>query len=103
MVLCTLPAQEAAAQLADTLVEEKLAACINIIPGLTSVYRWKGAVQRDSEVLLLIKTSSAAYTRLEQRVRALHPYELPEIIAVPIQIGQADYIQWINDSLTPSS
>lgn len=102
VVLCTLPDQETAARLAGALVEEQLAACINIIPGLTSVYRWKGEVQKDSEVLLLIKTNSTVYARLEQRIRALHPYELPEIIAVPLQTGQADYIQWINNSLIAS-
>ncbi len=88
---------------AGTLVEEQLPACVNIIPGLTSVYRWKGDVHQDKEVLLLIKTTAAIYPQLEQRVQALHPYELPEIIAVPIQTGQADYIQWINNSLIPSS
>jgi periplasmic divalent cation tolerance protein len=103
VVLCTLPDQEIAAGIAGTLVEEQLAACVNIIPGLTSVYRWEGAVQKDNEVLLLIKTGAAIYPQLEQRIRGLHPYELPEIIAVPIQTGQADYIQWITNSLIPSS
>jgi periplasmic divalent cation tolerance protein len=103
VVLCTLPEQEVAARIAGILVQEQLAACVNIIPGLTSVYRWKDAVHRDDEVLLLIKSTAAMYSRLEQRIQALHPYELPEIIAVPIQTGQADYIQWINDSLIPLS
>lgn len=99
VVLCTLPERDFASRMAHTLVEEQLAACVNLIPGLVSVYRWQGAVQQDEEVLLLIKTSQAAYPRLEQRIRALHPYELPEIIAVPIQTGQAEYLQWISDSL----
>jgi periplasmic divalent cation tolerance protein len=103
VVLCTLPEQEVAARIAGILVQEQLAACVNIIPGLTSVYRWKGAMQQDNEVLLLIKSTAAVYPQLEQRIQALHPYELPEIIAVPIQTGQADYIKWINDNLTPSS
>jgi periplasmic divalent cation tolerance protein len=103
VVLCTLPEQEIAAKIAGALVEEQLAACVNIIPGLTSVYRWKGEVHQDNEVLLLIKCTAAIYPQLEQRIQALHPYELPEIIAVPIQTGQADYIQWINNSLIPSS
>jgi periplasmic divalent cation tolerance protein len=103
VVLCTLPDQEIAARIANTLVKEQLAACINIVPGLVSVYRWQGAVQQDNEVLLLIKTISAIYPQLEQRIRTLHPYELPEIIAVPLQTGQADYLQWINNSLIPSS
>ena len=103
VVLCTLPDQEIAARIAGLLVEEQLAACVNIIPGLVSVYRWEGSVQQDNEVLLLIKTVAAIYPQLEQRIRAMHPYELPEIIAVPLQTGQADYIQWINDSLIHSS
>jgi len=103
VVLCTLPEQEIAVRIAGILVEEQLAACVNIIPGLTSVYRWKDAVQQDSEVLLLVKSTVAVYPQLEQRIQTLHPYELPEIIAVPIRTGQADYIQWINDSLIPLS
>ena len=103
VVLCNLPDQEIAARIAGVLVEEQLAACVNIIPGLVSVYRWEGTVQQDNEVLLLIKTVAAIYPQLEQRIRAMHPYELPEIIAVPLQTGQADYIQWINDSLIHSS
>jgi periplasmic divalent cation tolerance protein len=99
VVLCTLPDREHASQMANTLVEEQLAACVNLIPGLVSVFRWQGTVQQDEEVLLLIKTSQAVYPQLEQRIRALHPYELPEIIAVPIQTGQAEYLQWINNSL----
>lgn len=100
VVLCTLPDRDQAMRLARALVEEGLAACVNLVPGLTSVYRWQGSVQEDAEVLLLVKTSQAVYTRLEQRIRALHPYELPEIIAVPLQTGQADYLKWIQENLT---
>jgi len=99
VVLCTLPDADNAARIADILVEERLAACVNIVPGLVSVYRWEGALQRDAEVLLLIKTSPEVYGRLEARIRTLHPYELPEIISVPIQTGQADYLQWITNNL----
>lgn len=100
VVLCTVPDRGQAMQIAQALVEEQLAACVNVIPGLVSVYRWQDAVQQDEEVLLLIKTAQPVYLKLEQRIRALHPYELPEIIAVPIQTGQAEYLQWISDSLT---
>jgi len=102
VVFCTLPDADSAGRLAGTLVEERLAACVNIIPGLVSVYRWEGNVQRDAEVLLLIKTTMTVYSRLEQRIRALHPYELPEIISVPIQTGQAEYMQWIKNTLEQS-
>ncbi len=98
--LCTVPDMQVAERIADTLVGEQLAACVNIVPGITSVYRWQGKVERDAELLLVIKTTSTTWPDVEQRIGALHPYELPEIIAVPIQTGQADYLQWINDSLT---
>ncbi|MGB5441038.1 MAG: divalent-cation tolerance protein CutA [Gammaproteobacteria bacterium] len=102
LVLCTVPDRASAERIAEALVDEQLAACINIIPGITSVYRWKGALEKDEELLLFIKTSEAVYDSLEQRIRALHPYELPEIIAVPIQTGQEDYIRWIENSLISS-
>jgi periplasmic divalent cation tolerance protein len=99
VVLCTAPDADTAQTLATALVTEKLAACVNIIPGITSIYRWKGAVEQDTEQLLLIKTAAAGFQQLAARIRALHPYELPEIISVPIDTGQQDYIQWITDSL----
>ena len=100
VVLCTVPDRENAERIAETLVAEQLAACVNIIPGITSVYRWQGAVEKGEELLLFIKTRQDAYSALEQRIRALHPYELPEIIAVPIQTGQKDYIRWIESNIT---
>jgi periplasmic divalent cation tolerance protein len=103
LVLCTVPNRECAEQIAEALVAEQLAACVNIIPGIASVYRWKGGMEKDEELLLLIKTSQSTYESLEQRIRALHPYELPEIIAVSIQAGQKDYIKWIENSLTTPS
>lgn len=102
LVLCTVPDRDHAERIAGTLVGERLAACVNIVPGLVSVYRWQDAVQNDNELLLLIKTAADSYPRLETRIRALHPYELPEIISVPIQTGQADYIQWIKSNLASS-
>ena len=100
IVLCTVPDEKTAGQMADALVAEKLAACINIIPSIMSVYRWNGAIEHNQELLLLIKTSAAMWPLLEARILELHPYELPEIIAVPIHTGQADYTQWIKNSLT---
>ena len=99
LVLCSVPNRETAEHIAETLVSERLAACVNIIPGIVSVYRWKETIEKDGELLLLIKTSRDSYEPLEQRIQALHPYELPEIIAVPIQTGQTDYIQWIENCL----
>jgi len=84
-----------AERIAATVVGERLAACVNIVPGLTSIYRWEGQVQRDAELLLLIKTRQAIYPLLESRIRALHPYQVPEIIALPIQAGSAAYLNWI--------
>ena len=103
LVLCTAPNRECAERIAEALVAEQLAACVNIIPGIVSIYRWKDNIENDEELLLLIKTSQGTYESLEQRIRALHPYELPEIIAVSIQAGQKDYIKWIENSLTTPS
>jgi periplasmic divalent cation tolerance protein len=99
IALCTVPNEATARQIADALVSEKLAACVNIIPSVMSVYRWKDAVEQSEELLLLIKTSEAVWPLLETRILELHPYELPEIIAVPIDTGQADYIKWITNNL----
>ena len=95
MVLCTCPDQDVAASIANALVDAKLAACVNIVPGLRSVYRWKGARETAEEVLLIIKSRVDDYTPLETAVRALHPYELPEIIAVPISTGLPAYLSWL--------
>jgi periplasmic divalent cation tolerance protein len=94
-ILCTCPDQESADKLAATLVEEHMAACVNIIPGITSVYRWKDRLEKDQELLLVIKTSTRAYKALEKRIQELHPYELPEIIAVPIIEGAPAYLEWL--------
>jgi len=99
IALCTVPDEKTAGQIADALVAEKLAACINIVPSIMSVYRWNDAIEHDQELLLLIKTSVSVWPLLEARILELHPYELPEIIAVPIHTGQADYKQWIKNSL----
>jgi periplasmic divalent cation tolerance protein len=99
IVLCTVPDETTARRVATTLVEERLAACVNIVPGLTSVYRWQDAVESAAEQLLIIKTGTSVYPRLEDRIRALHPYELPEIIAVSPAGGLPDYITWITNAL----
>ena len=97
VVLCTCPDGDTAAQLARTLVEQGLAACVNVIDCVRSIYRWRGETMEDREVLLVIKAPAARYERLEQAIVASHPYELPEIIAVPIERGFEQYLQWINE------
>jgi periplasmic divalent cation tolerance protein len=99
IVLCTVPDDAVAKRIASALVEERLAACVNIVPGITSIYRWQGAVETAAELLLIIKTNAAVYPRLQDRIRALHPYELPEIIAVTPAGGLQDYFAWITTSL----
>ena len=95
VVLVTVPSRQHAEQIADILVGERLAACINIVGPIHSVYRWEGAICRDDEQLLIIKTTEARYAELETRVCAVHPYEVPEIIAVPLAAGLAAYREWI--------
>jgi len=95
LVLTTCPEQSVAERIAETLVGEKLAACVNILPIGQSVYRWRGAVEKSSEVLLLIKSSVSVFPKVRERLRALHPYELPEIITVPITAGSPEYLAWL--------
>ena len=96
LLVFTNLANVASAQvLALALVEQRLAACVNILPAVQSIYRWNGAVEQGAEVTLLIKTTTARYAELEQAVRALHPYELPELIAVPVSAGLPAYLEWI--------
>lgn len=99
LVLCTCPDRETARQLAETLVSRRLAACVNIVPGLESVYEWQGKVERDAEVLLIIKTNAARYPGVEATLREQHPYELPEIIRVSLSGGLQEYLQWIDNAL----
>ena len=96
LVLTNLPDRAAAERLADLLVEKRLAACVNILAPCRSVYRWKGAVQHDEEHPLLIKTNAERYADVEAAIRAGHPYELPEIIAVPIEHGLPAYLSWLD-------
>ncbi|TMI01016.1 MAG: divalent-cation tolerance protein CutA [Betaproteobacteria bacterium] len=95
LVLTNLPERAAAERLAGLLVEKRLAACVNILAPCRSVYRWQGAVRHDEEHPMLIKTTAERYPALEQALRSGHPYELPEIIAVPIERGLPAYLQWV--------
>lgn len=95
LVLTNLPDRQAAQQLAKQLIEGRLAACVNILAPCRSVYRWKDAVQVEEEHPMLIKTTAERYPALEAALRAGHPYELPEIIAVPIEQGLPEYLGWV--------
>jgi periplasmic divalent cation tolerance protein len=94
LVLTNLPDRAAAERIADLVIERRLAACVNIL-ACRSVYRWKGAVQHDEEHPLLIKTTAERYAELEAAIRGAHPYELPEIIAVPVERGLTAYLDWV--------
>jgi periplasmic divalent cation tolerance protein len=102
LVLSNFPAADdagAAKRAAKALVKEGLAACVNLIPGVTSVYSWKGRLEEDSETTALIKTTFERYAELEVRLKELHPYETPEIIAIPIEAGSAEYLKWVRGSV----
>lgn len=95
VVLVTAPTPERAAEIARALVDERLAACGNVVQGIRSIYRWEGKVQEDAEALLVLKTTRARFDALRDRVLALHPYEVPEVIALPVEAGSARYLAWI--------
>src|SRR6478752_435845 len=97
VVLTNLPDRETAQKLAQTLVARRLAACVNVLAECTSVYRWKGAIENAAEVPVLIKTRAGRYAEVEAAIRELHPYELPEIVAVPVLRGFEEYLQWVAD------
>lgn len=101
LVLTTFPADGDAEALARALVEEKLAACVNILPPMTSIYRWKGVVERANERQLLLKTTAVNVDVLRQRLLALHPYDVPEFLVIPIASGSPDYLSWLADSTKP--
>jgi periplasmic divalent cation tolerance protein len=98
LVMTTCPDETVSASLAHDLVEAGCIACANIVSGIRSIYRWKGETESARECLLLMKTTRGRYSDLEREIRARHPYELPELIAVPISAGFDDYLQWVNDS-----
>ncbi|KJV29839.1 cation tolerance protein CutA [Aquitalea magnusonii] len=99
MVFCNVPDETTARHIAHVLVQEQLAACVNILPPCQAVYRWEGALQEGSEYPLLIKTTAAAYAPLEQRLQALHPYDVPEIITLPVAQGLPAYLTWVSSEV----
>ena len=98
LALSTFPDAETARRIAKQLVEEKLAACANIFPAIESIYRWKGKVESGQEMIAFFKTSQDRHVAFMEKLRALHPYELPEIIFVPIAAGLPEYLRWVVDS-----
>ena len=96
IVLCTFPDIEQARQIGAALVERQVAACVNLLPGVESIYRWEGEVERAGEVMGIIKTTR--YEDLEAAIRELHPYEVPEIVSLTVGAGSADYLKWVEDS-----
>lgn len=98
VVFCTIDSLINAKKLAHNLVENKLAACVNIVSGVTSVYEWRGEVSEDGEYLLIIKTKIDLYEKLEQKIKELHPYEVPEIISLKIDKASQSYLDWIDEN-----
>ena len=98
-IFCTVPDETTGVKIGEDLVGSSLAACVNIVPGLTSIYSWQGKIERDNELLLIIKSTNSDYQRLEKRIKELHPYDVPEIIVIDIADGSSDYLNWITDSV----
>jgi periplasmic divalent cation tolerance protein len=100
IVLTTVGADERAEQLARQLVDERLAACVNVHPPMVSLYRWKGAVERETECQIVIKTTRDRLAALEARLRELHPYELPEFVVLPVDGGSPGYLHWVREQVS---
>ncbi len=101
-VLTTAPSAEAADRIGTALVEERLAACANLVPGVSSVFRWNGQVSREAEILVVLKTTAARLGDLRRRLVELHPYEVPEVIAVDVREGHPPYLDWVRDEVEAS-
>ena len=99
IVYVTAPTRKEAERISRTLVREKLSACVSLVPGISSRYRWQGRIEQAKEILLIIKTTPRRYSALEKRIRSLHSYSVPEILAVSVVDGNPDYIQWLKKSV----
>lgn len=99
VLFCTVPSEEVGVAIARALLDEQLVACVNIVPQVRSLYRWQGKIEDERELLLIMKSERARYAQLETRVRALHPYEVCELIALDVSAGSPPYLAWIKDSL----
>lgn len=98
VILSTASSVSEAKKIGEALVRERLAACVTFVPGIQSVYSWKGKMERSREVFLVIKTQASRYRALEKRLRALHSYEVPEVLSLPISEGSAPYLRWLSDN-----
>lgn len=103
LILCNCPDQSTAEQIAQLLIEEELAACVNISLPIISIYRWEGEIQTATESLISIKSRAHLYPEIEKRIKELHPYDLPEIIAIPIKQGSPEYLKWIDNCVRTQS
>jgi periplasmic divalent cation tolerance protein len=99
IILSTAGSEEEARRIAQALVDRELAACVNVVGPIRSVYRWKGAVENASEHLLIIKTTAAAFPRVRDAIREMHSYELPECVMLSVEAGSEDYLKWIEESV----
>lgn len=98
LVFCTVDSKKAAQGIAKTLVESKLAACVNIIDGVSSVYSWKGEIVEDNEILLIVKSKASLFEKLQNKIKEIHPYEVPEIISTKVDEGYIPYLNWIDEN-----
>ncbi len=96
IVYITVPSQEVGLKIADTLLQNRLVACVNIIPEITSIYHWQGSIEQDEELLLIAKTRATLFDALSASIKNIHPYDVPEIIATPIITGSKEYLAWID-------
>lgn len=99
VVLVTAPSEATAVEIGRTLVDEHLAACVSVVPGITSIYHWEGRREETAEALLLIKTRPEGYAALQRRVLELHPYSVPEVLGLPVVEGAPAYVQWVRESI----
>ncbi len=102
LVFCTVPDINTAEKIADILISKKQAACCNIIQGLTSIYSWEGKVNKDSELLLLIKSKRNLFNKVEKTIKQIHPYDVPEVISIDIAAGSKDYLNWMSTVVSKS-
>lgn len=101
IILCTVDSEELGEKIATDLVENSQVACVNIVPGIRSIYRWEGKLCRDAEFMLVIKSVAGKFNDVRERIRQLHTYRLPEVIAIPIADGDAEYLRWLREAITP--